>query len=301
MRASIVIVNWNTKALLAGCLASIAEHPPSGAYEVIVVDNASTDGSPVMLRDRFPDVTLLVNEENVGFAAANNVGIAQSHGDYILLLNSDTVVRAGALDALLRFMETEPEAGAAGARLINGDGTLQPSCSALPTLLREGMHLFHLDFRQRRMMQRWDTRQPRPVEVLLGACMLVRRTALEQIGLMDEGYFMYSEEVDYCRRLRDAGWKLYWVPQAEVVHYGGQSTRQVATEMFLRLYAAKLRYFRKHEGARAGQVYKLILLAAALFRLLLLPLALFAPRSKRREQMALAGRYWRLARALPAI
>lgn len=300
MRASIVIVNWNTKALLGDCLASIAEHPPSGTYEVIVVDNASTDGSPKMLRDSFPDVTLLANEENVGFAAANNIGIEHSSGDNILLLNSDTVVRDGALDALLSFLESEPEAGAAGARLINGDGSLQPSCSALPTLLREGLHLFHLDFRQRRMMQRWDLKQPRPVEVLLGACMLLRRTALEQIGLMDEGYFMYSEEVDYCRRLRDAGWKLYWVPQAEVVHYGGQSTRQVATEMFLRLYAAKLRYFRKHEGQRAGQVYKLILFAAVLFRLLLLPLALLGPAPKRREQMALAGRYWRLARVLPA-
>jgi GT2 family glycosyltransferase len=300
MRASIVIVNWNTKALLGECLASIANHPPSGVYEVIVVDNASTDGSAEMVRTSFRDVTLLVNEENAGFAAANNIGIEQSCGDYVLLLNSDTVVRDRALEALLSFMEITPEAGAAGARLINGDGSLQPSCSALPTLLRESMHLFHLDFRQRRMMQRWDVAQARQVEVLLGACMLLRRTALEQIGLMDEGYFMYSEEVDYCRRLRDAGWKLYWVPQAEVVHFGGQSTRQVATEMFLRLYAAKLRYFRKHEGQRAGRMYKLILFAAVLFRLLLLPLALLAPTPKRREQIALAGRYWRLARVLPA-
>jgi GT2 family glycosyltransferase len=300
MRASIVIVNWNTKALLAECLESIERNRPAGSLEVIVVDNASTDGSVEMLAECFPGVTLLVNEKNVGFAGANNRGITHSCGDYVLLLNSDTVVRPGALEALLRFMEENPGAGAAGARLLNRDGSLQPSCSSLPTLLREAMHLFHLDYRQRRMMRGWNTVQPRRVDVLLGACLLVRREAMQQVGLMDEAYFMYSEEVDYCRRLRDAGWQLYWVPQAEVIHYGGQSTRQAATEMFLQLYAAKLRYFRKHEGRRAGQVYKLILFAAVLFRMLLLPLALLAPLPKRQEQFQLAGRYWQLARVLPA-
>jgi N-acetylglucosaminyl-diphospho-decaprenol L-rhamnosyltransferase len=300
MRVSIVIVNWNTKALLADCLASIEANPPAGAYEVIVVDNGSTDGSVETVRESFPQVRLLVNGDNAGFAGANNQGIAHSSGAYVLLLNSDTVVRPGALEELLRFMEDNRGAGAAGARLLNPDGTLQDSCSPLPTLLREGMHLFHLDYHQRREMQSWGTEQARPVDVLLGACLLVRREALEQVGPMDEGYFMYSEEVDYCRRLQDAGWTLHWVPQAEIVHYGGQSTRQVATEMFLRLYAAKLRYFRKHDGRRAGQLYKLILFAAALFRLLLLPLALLAPPHKRREQFSLAGRYWQLVRALPA-
>ena len=148
-------------------------------------------------------------------------------------------------------------------------------------------------------MHEWDVSQPRRVDVLLGACMLLRREAVAQVGLLDEGYFMYSEEVDYCRRLQEAGWALYWVPEAEVVHYGGQSTRQVATEMFLRLYAGKLRYFRKHEGARAGRIYKLILFAAALFRLLLVPLALLAPAPKRQEQLSLAQRYLKLVSVLP--
>lgn len=299
MRLSIVIVNWNTEALLRDCLASIAANPPAGRYEVIVVDNASTDGSAAMVRDVFPEVKLLANGENVGFAGANNQGMEASTGDTILLLNSDTVVRAGALEALLQFMESHPQAGAAGARLLNPDGSLQHSCSPLPTLLREGMHLFHLDHRQRRAMQAWDVTRPRPVDVLLGACMLLRRAAVEQVGLLDEGYFMYSEEVDYCRRLQEAGWTLYWAPQAEVVHYGGQSTRQAATEMFLRLYAGKLRYFRKHDGPRAGRIYKLILYAAALFRLGLLPLAFLAPAPKRQEQLSLAQRYWKLVSVLP--
>jgi N-acetylglucosaminyl-diphospho-decaprenol L-rhamnosyltransferase len=299
MRASIIIVNWNTRELLAHCLASIYAHPPAGDLEVIVVDNASSDGSAAMIRDAFPQVTLLVNEHNAGFAAANNRGIRQSSGTYVLLLNSDTEVGAGALETLLQFMEANPQAGGAGARLLNPDGSLQHSCSPMPTLLREGMHLFHLDYRQRRAMRAWDVATPRPVDVLLGACLLVRREAIEQVGLMDEYYFMYSEEVDYCRRLQEAGWILYWVPQAKVVHYGGQSTRQAATEMFLRLYTAKLRYFRKHDGKRAGQLYKLILVAAALFRLLLLPLALLAPAPKRQEQVSLAQRYWKLVKALP--
>ena len=299
MRLSIVIVNWNTEALLRQCLASIVAHPPDGPYEVVVVDNASTDGSVEMVRDEFPAVVLLANEQNAGFAAGNNLAIEASTADMILLLNSDTVVRPGALEALLQFMESHSGAGAAGARLLNPDGTLQPSCFPLPTLLSEGLHLFHLDYRQRRAMQTWDVSQPRAVDVLLGACMLLRRAAVQQVGLLDEGYFMYSEEVDYCRRLQEAGWTLHWVPEAEVVHYGGQSTRQVATEMFLRLYAGKLRYFRKHEGRRAGQVYKLILFVAALFRLLLLPLAFLAPMPKRQEQLSLAQRYLKLVSVLP--
>lgn len=299
MRLSIVIVNWNTEALLRECLASITAHPPDGAYEVVVVDNASTDSSVAMVRDMFPEVTLLANEENAGFAAGNNLAIEASTADMVLLLNSDTVVREGALETLLQFMERHPQAGAAGARLLNPDGSLQHSCFPLPTLLSEGMHLFHLDHRQRQAMQEWDVSQPRAVEVLLGACMLLRREAVEQVGLLDEGYFMYSEEVDYCRRLREAGWALYWVPEAEVVHYGGQSTRQVATEMFLRLYAGKLRYFRKHEGPHAGRIYKLILLSAALMRLLLLPLAFLAPAPKRQEQFSLAQRYLKLVSVLP--
>jgi len=299
MRMSIVIVNWNTEALLRQCLASILAHPPEGDYEVVVVDNASTDGSVAMVRDEFPSVTLLANEKNVGFAAGNNLAMEASTADMVLLLNSDTVVRPGALETLRQFMERHPEAGAAGARLLNPDGSLQPSCFPLPTLLSEGMHLFHLDHRRRRVMHEWDVSQPRRVDVLLGACMLLRREAVAQVGLLDEGYFMYSEEVDYCRRLQEAGWALYWVPEAEVVHYGGQSTRQVATEMFLRLYAGKLRYFRKHEGARAGRIYKLILFAAALFRLLLVPLALLAPAPKRQEQLSLAQRYLKLVSVLP--
>jgi len=298
---SIIIVSWNTLDLLDACLASIMAHSPRRRFEVIVVDNASTDGSANMVRRRYPDARLIENEKNVGFARANNQGIRQAVGRYLLLLNPDTEVRPDALETLIRFLEQHNEAGAAGARILNPDGTLQYSCYPAPTLLNEWLHLFHLDRERREGMDAWDVTEPREVDVLLGACIMVRREALDEIGFLDERFFMYSEEVDFCYRLQKAGWSLYWVPQAEVVHHGGQSTRQVAADMFLRLYEGKLLYFRKHHGPGAARLYKLILLISSLSRLALVPLTWLERPSRRKEHRALAGRYWRLMRALPAL
>lgn len=311
---SIIIVNWNTRDLLAQCLASLFEQPTTDdgqpvlsvvggrRWAVWVVDNASTDGSAQMVRERFPQVRLIENTENVGFARANNQAISQSAGRYVLLLNPDTEVQPGALEALVRFMDAHTQAGAAGARLLNPDGTLQLSCYPAPTLPREFWRLFHLDVLWPYACYPtagWDPNTPREVDVVQGACLILRREALDQVGLLDEDYFIYSEEVDLCHRLRQHGWKVCWVPQATVMHYGGQSTQQVAAEMFLRLYQGKLLYFRKHHGWLAAQVYKLILLAAALTRLLLSPLALLERPPQRQQHLVLAGHYRRLVRALP--
>ena len=311
---SVIIVNWNTRDLLARCLDSvISDHSPitsreplvtdhcSLITETIVVDNASTDGSARMVRERFPQVHLIENRENVGFARANNQAIRQSGGRYVLLLNPDTEVRPGALETLVRFMDAHPEAGAAGARLLNPDGTLQESCHPFPTLGREFWRLFHLDalWRFARYdMARWDLETPREVDSVQGACVILRREALDQVGLLDEDYFMYTEEVDLCHRLRQGGWRIYWVPQAVVVHYGGQSTRQMPAEMFLRLYESKLLYFRKRRGPTAARLYKLILLAASLARLLVSPLAWLERPPRREEHLTLAGQYRRLVRVL---
>ena len=296
---SIIIVSWNTVDLLDACLASIMAHPPRRYFEVIVVDNGSTDGSAQMLHRQYPDVTLLENEKNVGFARANNQGLRQASGRYLLLLNPDTEVRANALDRLIHFLEKHQNAGAVGARILNLDGTLQYSCYPIPTLLNEWLHLFHLDRERRKGMESWDVTQPRTVEALLGACMMVRREALDDVGFFDERFFMYSEEVDFCRRLRAAGWFLYWVPQAQVVHHGGESTRQAATDMFLQLYEGKLLYFRKHHGRGAGLLYKVILFISSLPRLVLVPLAWIERSPRRQQHLATAGRYWQLVRALP--
>lgn len=299
MKLSIIIVSWNTADILAQCLDSLFTHTPTAPFEVWVVDNASSDDSAGMVRQRYPQVKLLTNSSNVGFAAANNQALRQCAGEYALLLNPDTIVQAGALQTLVQFLDDNPKAGACGARLLNSDGSLQHSCYPTPTLGRELLRMFHLDGRTRYRMETWHTGRPRQVEALLGACIMARRHILHTIGLMDEGYFMYSEEIDLCHRIARAGWQLYWAPQAQIVHLGGQSTRQVKTEMFLRLYEGKLRYMRKHYGRVHTWLYKVILLLASLARLFMTPVVWLERPPKRDEHLALAGRYWQLLKALP--
>lgn len=218
-----------------------------------------------MVRERFPWVHLFENSENVGFARANNQGIQASKGRYILLLNSDTVVHPGALETLLAFMDEHPQAGACGPRLLNGDGSLQPSVHPMLTPAREFWRLLFLD----RLwpwatypQDRWDITTPKPVETIKGACLLLRRTALDQIGLLDESYFMYTEEVDLCYRMTQAGWQLWYVPQSVVTHFGGGSSRQIQEEMYLELYRSKVRFYRKFGGNQRATLFKTYLAVA---------------------------------------
>lgn len=302
MKLSIIIVSWNTRQILQECLQSVYDHPPRVGYEVWVVDNASADGSAQMVREAFPQVNLVENTKNVGFAGGNNQALPLCQGQYVLLLNPDTVVRPEALQALVDFLDTHPEAGAAGSMLLNPDETLQTSTYPAPTISRELWRLLHLD-RLRPYgvyhMARWDTDQPREVDVVQGASLLVRRQILDSIGLFDTAYFMYSEEVDLCHRIQEAGWQLYWVPESKVLHYGGQSTRQIATKMFLQLYHAKLLYFRKHYGAGAGVVYKVVLAIAAVLRLILYPLGWLLGGERRQRYHFLARHYAQLLVKLP--
>lgn len=304
MNLSILIVSWNTRDLLSQCLASIAAHPPAGEFEVIVVDNASADGSAGMVGTRFPETILIENVANVGFAGANNQAIARSNGRYLLLLNPDTVVEPGALAALVDFMDAQPDAGAAGALLLNPDGSPQDSCYPAPTIFRELWRLFHLDslypLAQYRM-NGWPQDTPRPVDTVQGAALLVRREVIDRVGRMDSSYFMYSEEVDWCLRIRRAGWLIYWVPQSRIVHYGAQSTRQVASRMFLQLYRGKLQYFRKHYGRAYALVYKAVLLVASAARILVTPLVWLALPQQRPDSARLARNYGRLILALPRL
>jgi len=247
-------------------------------------------------------VNILENRDNVGFALANNQAIPFCKGSYILLLNPDTLVHPRALDRLVEFMETHLHAGAAGPRLVNPDNSLQVSCFPFPTLVRELWRLLHLDALRPLgiySMHTWSLEAPREVNSLQGACLLIRREVLNRVGLLDPTYFMYTEEIDLCYRICQAGWKLYWVPSAQVVHYGGGSTRQVAQTMFLHLYESKLRFFRKHHGRLAAWLYKSILFAAAVFRLSLTPFTFLERRSVRRNHLELARSYLQLVAALP--
>jgi len=272
MDLSIIIVSWNTRELLARCLESVHDTAQGLALEVFVVDNASTDGSATMVRERFPQVQLIENSENVGFARANNQAIRQSRGSCLLLLNSDTEVKPGALRILLDFMDAHSQAGAAGARLLNSDGTLQPSCHPMLTPWREAWRLLFLERvwpRATYPMHRWDPTSPHPVEVIKGACLMLRRQALDQVGLMDPRYFMYTEEMDLCHRLSKAGWALYWVPSAQVVHHGASSTDQVAGRMYVELYRSKVQFHRKTGGKSRARLFKVLITAAYVPRLIL--------------------------------
>ena len=299
---SIIIVSWNTASFLENCLISIMENPPTLPFEIWVIDNASTDNSPQTVREKFPQVHLVENHKNMGFARANNQAIQRCKGKYILLLNPDTLVTSSALETLVDFLDTTPEAGAAGARILNPDGSLQIASHPKPTLSRELWRLLHLDSLwpyAEYPKTKWDKHQDQEVDVLIGACLLLRKDVLDQVGFLDEDYFMYSEEVDLCYRIQRAGWRLFWVPQAEVVHFGGQSTQQVPTEMFLNLYHGKIKFFRKHDGRMAAQIYKLILIIASLSRLVLAPFAFFEHSSHRQKHLTLVDRYRRLVLALP--
>ncbi|GJM39851.1 MAG: glycosyl transferase [Ardenticatenaceae bacterium] len=304
MKLSIVIVSWNTKDLLEACLNSVYAYPLEESFEVWVVDNKSKDDTVAMVREKFPQVELIASEENLGFAGGNNRAIPHCTGEYILLLNPDTEVKPDALNELVAFMDATPEAGASGSRLLNADGSLQPSCHPRPTLSREFWRMFYLDafipygtYR----MHKWDVTQPREVDVLMGASLLVRKEVLDTVGMLDEGYFMYSEEVDLCYRLQKAGWKLFWVPQSQVTHFWGQSAKQVMSEMFLQLYRAKLRFFRKHYGWFTVILYKFVLGFAALLRLALAPLTWLRRSKKGGYQLHMAQHYGRLLISLPSM
>jgi hypothetical protein len=267
---SVIIVNWNTREHLARCLRSLEEYTPTlrlsdpstgsgGAGEVWVVDNASSDGSCTMVRDRFPWVHLIENTENLGFARANNQALRQVRGCYVTLLNSDTEIHPAAFETMMNFMAEHPGAGGCGPRLLNGDGSLQPSCHPLLTPEREFWRLMFLDKLWRCAtypQSSWDAHRPRRVEVIKGACFMLRREALKEVGFLDDRYFMYTEEMDLCYRLLQANWELWWVPEAVVTHYGEASTRQIAEGMYVQLYRSKAQFHRKFGGERRAARFK---------------------------------------------
>lgn len=302
MDLSIVIVSWNVADLLANCLKSIYAHPPSSGFEVWVVDNDSNDGTVERVKENYPQVKLIVNQENVGFAAANNQAIAQSHGKYVLMLNPDTVVHEESIQLLIDFLNATPQAAAAGSMLLSPDGSSQQSCMPFPTVFRELWRLCHLDVLRAYGVydiEHWGKTEPREVDSLQGASLMLRRSALEQTGLLDPAYFMYTEEVDLCYRLHQNGWKMYWLPQSVVTHFGGQSTRQVALKMFLNLYASKIMFFRKHYGERKAREYKFVIGLGSRIRLVSIPVAAFLQPSQKKKYNEIQSNYKQLIKKLP--
>lgn len=242
---TIVIVNWNTRQLLLDCLAAVPGATAGIIAETWVVDNGSSDGSVEAVRAQFPTVHIIANQDNRGFATANNQAIRVSSGRHVLLLNSDTIARPESLSRLVRFLDAHPEVGIAGSRLLNADGSLQPSWAMFPSIPTE---LVGKKVRIRRRYPTVDGSLAYSTDWIDGAVLMIRRSILDQVGLMDESYFMYTEEVDWCYRTRRAGWKVCYLPDSEVVHFGGQSSKKAATRMKAELYLSKLRFFGKHYG-----------------------------------------------------
>ncbi|MBN2457231.1 MAG: glycosyltransferase family 2 protein [Sedimentisphaerales bacterium] len=252
---SIIIVSWNTRDILRNCMKSVYDKSGKVDFEVIVIDNASDDDSAEMVETNYPQAILIKNEENRGFAVANNQGMKIAKGRYVLLLNSDTVVLEDAIAETVSFSDAHPEAAAVGCKVLNPDRTLQPTCFMFPSavnMVLSSTYLYKVfpqsRFFGRERMSWWDRSDTREVDVVTGCFMLVRREAIDQVGMMDERFFMYGEETDWCYRFKKSGCKVFFTPCAQIIHFGGQSTRQRATEMILRRMGSRLLFFEKHGG-----------------------------------------------------
>ena len=310
LELSVIVVSWNVRDLLRACLRSVDAElatlaaveqgsvPPSAAAdgrserasaaqpdrarlemqsstEIIVVDNASVDGTTDMLRTDFPHVRVLANRHNAGFGAANNQALRVASGRYALLLNPDAEARPGAIGRLLTFLDQRPQAAGAGPRLLNPDGSTQPSRRRFPdvptafvesTVLQR--YLGGLRRVRRFYLSETSDDRPQRVDWLVGACLLLRRSALDEVGGFDERFFMYSEEMELCYRLRQAGHELWYVPEAEVLHHEAASSRQDLFRRNVTFHESRYRFFRKHHGAAPALALRWFVFGTFLFQLL---------------------------------
>lgn len=289
---SIVIVNWNTRDILRDCILSIRRETTL-PHEIIVIDNASRDGSAEMVRDNFPDVTLIANSTNNGFAAANNQGLAVAAGARLLLLNPDTIILDGAIDAMSAWVDAHPDVGCVGCQVWEDEETIQKTGFSDPGPL----NLAVVEFGLRKFFPwpeygDWDRRDQRDVDVISGMFMLVPRRVFETVGDLDEAFFVYSEEADWCRRIRNAGWRCVFVPEARILHLdgGSKSTAQIRSRMYVQMQKSKMHYLAKHHGRAGYWAGKAVfVLSAALRGGLYSVLRLTGDSAERAARVRLAG------------
>ncbi len=262
---SIIIVNWNTKEYLLPCVRSIFENEQGMDGEVVVVENGSQDGSADEIRKTFPFVHIIENERNLGFAKAVNQGLQKASGRYVLLLNPDTQVKHGAIERLVSFMDAHPQVGITGVQLLNSDGSRQNSIANFPSLATELLNKSLLRWLSPRRFPGKERIYSEPIDVdsVIGACMMVRRDAWGQVGLLDEDYFLFLEETDWCYRMKRAGWKIYHVPQAEVYHFQGKSAETDKERARVEYFRSRYHFFKKNKE----NLQWIILLAGLLIRL----------------------------------
>jgi GT2 family glycosyltransferase len=247
---SVVIVNWNTRELLLNCIESFYRTVKELTFEIFVVDNGSSDGSPDSVRRRFPNIELIQNQRNLGFARANNEALRRSKGRYSVLLNTDVILTHGAVEKLVDFMDRNPTVGVAGGQLINADGSKQNSFDNFPSLTAEALNkrLLRMLFPKRYPSKRVSYRMPIDVHSVIGACMIVRSRSMQEVGLLDEDYFFFMEETDWCYRMRRRKWRVCHVPQAEIIHLQGRTANLVKERAKIEYYRSLYLFFKKHRG-----------------------------------------------------
>jgi len=262
---SMIIVSWNTKNYLIQCLNTLAPETCPYPMEIIVVDNASTDGSAEWVAQYFPHVRLIQNAANLGFAKANNIGASLSQGQYLCFINSDVKVRENCITRLVDYCEKNPGVGMAGPHIFGGDGKTQRTCRGFPGLWNMFCRALALDtvFPEVKLftgysLSYWPQNDLQTVDILSGCFWLVRRAAIQQTGLLDESFFMYGEDMDWCKRFREAGWSLAFVPTAEAIHFGGASSANDPIRFYVEMQRADLQYWKKHHPTPVFACYYLI-------------------------------------------
>ena len=274
MDISFIIVNWNAIKYLSQCIASIVENSQSFSYEIIVVDNASSDGSPDIIKNQFPDIKVICNGSNLGFAKANNIGIRQSQGDFLCLVNSDVVVLKDSVDKLLAYIKSQPTIGMVGPQIIGIKGEIQRSCMEHPTLSNMFARAiaFNSVFPKSKLlgnylMTDWEHDSLRRVDIINGCFWLIRKKALDKVGLLDEQFFMYGEDMDWCKRFWNNHWEISFYPDVKVIHYGGASSANAPVRFYIEMHKANLKYWEKHHGAFSLYIFRCILLLHQFIRL----------------------------------
>lgn len=259
---SVVIVSWNAREYLLQCLDSLSSAACRYPMEIIVVDNASSDGSADWVAAKHPDVRLIRNADNLGFSCANNIGVSVSSGSYLCFVNSDVKVLPECMNRLVDYCEENQDVGMCGPRLTGGDGKLQRSCRGFPTVWNMFCRAFALDtlFPGSRLftgysLLHWPQDRLRDVDILSGCFWLVRREAMAGVGLLDENFFMYGEDMDWCKRFWKNKWRVVFVPEAEAIHYGGASSSNSPIRFYIEMQKADLQYWRKHHSSPAVAVY----------------------------------------------
>jgi hypothetical protein len=281
---SIVLVCWNNKDYLDPCLQSLYDCNLTSSFDVIVVDNGSTDGSQEMLRAKYPDVMLIQNAGNVGLGKASNQGIEATTGKYVLLLNNDTIVNGQSLDEMVSFIGNHPEAGAVGGKLLNPDGSFQAGHAKFSSIWEEMFIATGLGDRiWPGYPSHHDTNEIVAVGWLSSACLLLRRSALDKVGLLDENYFIYGDEADLQYRLNKSGWKVYYLPFATTIHYGGRSMNRWRRRKMV--YRGKLLFFQKHFGLAKTTLLRLMIGVLSFMKLLVWGAAYLIPKWRERAQM----------------